>query len=173
MINLHKQHKKGFTRTPRFGVSSQSERGFTLFIAIITTSILLMVSFVVANIVLKQINSIYIAQQSQYAFYAAESGVECAMYWDLKNTTGVSAFDPTIPVSPATRSVIYCNGIDQTVGGLGTDYATSTFTIDPLSSGCVEVSVGKYQTLTVIESRGYNTCVSGSRRFERAFTVTY
>ena len=59
-----------------------SEGGFTLLIAIVTTSMLLIVSFVVVNIALKQLVLANAGKESQHAFYNADSGTECAVYWE-------------------------------------------------------------------------------------------
>jgi hypothetical protein len=77
-------------------------RGFTLLIAIVVTGMLLLVSFVVANLALKQIIITYSGQESQYAFYNADSAVECAMYWDFKENMFAAGSGP-----------IYCN--NQTI----------------------------------------------------------
>lgn len=145
-------------------------KGFTLLISIVVTSMLLLVSFVVANIAYKQLVLANSNQESQYAFYNADSGIECAVYWDFRN--GTTAF------ATATTASILCNG--QTInnmGGGGNGNATSTFTLNfsPPGKGCVTVAVGKHNnSLTIIESRGYNTCSPGStRRLERAEKLTY
>ena len=167
----------------------KSDKGFTLLIAIITTAMLLLVSFVVVNIVLKQLILGYSNQESQYAFYSSESGSECAFYWDLKNPSGQSAF------ATSTANTISCNGVSlsasspavQTlptptptlIGGGGNSNATSTFQLT-FTKGCVIVQVGKaWNNLTssintTVVSKGYNTCnTSAQRRFERGTTVTY
>jgi hypothetical protein len=157
---------------------NKNNKGFTLLIAIITTSMLLIVSFVVVNIALKQIILANAARESQYAFYAADSGTECAVYWDLKNT--VSSFDPTIPGS------ITCNGVTitsnsqlneihtiPTQSSIIGNSATSIFELT-FPKGCAIVRVIKTGALTTIDSRGYNTCnTNASRRFERGVTLTY
>ncbi len=79
--------------------------GFTLLTAIVVTSMLLLVSFVVADVALKQLVLTYSGQQSQYAFYNAETGVECAQYWDLK-APGASQFTAPSDSNPA----ITCGG---------------------------------------------------------------
>lgn len=145
----------------------QKEKGFTLLIAILITSMVLIVSFAVVNVAVKQLVLSNSNEESQYAFYNADSGVECAVYWDFKD--GVSSFDPNA-VSPNT---ITCNNQDFTVGGVPSN-ATSTFRLN-LSTGCVDVSVGKHSNnITIIDSRGYNTCSGTSlRRLERGQKLTY
>ncbi|MEQ1499794.1 MAG: hypothetical protein ABL917_00275 [Parcubacteria group bacterium] len=148
----------------------KNNKGFTLIIAITTTSLLLIVSFAVSNIALKQLVLAHAAQESQFSFYNADSGTECAIYWDLKNL--YSAFDPY-----RTASDVTCNGqsVPQT-RVIGATYATSTITFN-LTKGCVVVDVVKRMgvaTTTKIDSRGYNTCdVGASRKYERAVTISY
>jgi hypothetical protein len=73
-----------------------TQKGFTLLIAIVTTAMLLLVSVVVINIALKQLLLVSANKESQSAFYIADSGIECALYWDLKNGA-ISAFATTTP----------------------------------------------------------------------------
>ncbi|MES2213566.1 MAG: DUF2341 domain-containing protein [Patescibacteria group bacterium] len=90
----------------------KKQKGFTLLVAIVTTSLLLLVSFAVVNVSLKQLILTYSGQESQYALYNAESGLECALYWDVSNGP-VSAFFGSSPTD------IQCNGQLNTVGGGG------------------------------------------------------
>jgi len=157
----------------------KKDKGFTLLIAIITTSMLLIVSFVVVNIAYKQLIIADANEQSQYAFYAADAGTECAVYWDL-----IDSEDSPFAVD-ASGSSINCNSQDITtssqtistipvssslIGGA----ATSTFQLN-FTKGCAIVRVGKHPGgVTIIDSRGYNTCdTNAPRRFERGVTLTY
>ncbi len=149
---------------------TKNKKGFTLLIAIVVTSMLLIISFVVANIAYKQLILANSNQESQYAFYNADSGIECAVYWDFRN--GTTAF------ATATTASISCNG--QTInsmGGGGSGNATSTFTLNfsAPGKGCAVVQVGKHNNgLTIVDSRGYNSCAVGAaRRLERAEKLTY
>ena len=162
----------------------RENNGMTLLISIVTTSLLLLVSFVVVNIALKQLVISFSNVESQYAFYNADSGIECAVYWDLKNPTnpGTSAFDP------ATASTINCNGQVITSGqvvptspvptasivGGGGAVLTSIFSVN-FPKGCAIVQVTKLiNGDTQIDSRGYNNCnVGADRRFERGETLNY
>ncbi|HEY0221052.1 MAG TPA: hypothetical protein VGC58_02405 [Candidatus Paceibacterota bacterium] len=164
---------------------NHKNRGFTLLIAVVVTSFLLIVSFVLANVALKQLLISNANQQSQYSFYNADSGTECALYWDL--TIGTDAFSttsvdvincngevistgtqPNIPTNPASVS---------RVGGGGNGAPTSIFMIT-FTRGCAIVTVNKAYVsgnlVTTINSKGYNTCDTTSlRRFERGITLTY
>ncbi len=58
--------------------------GIAIYMAVTITAALVLVSFSVINLVVKQIGISGAARESQAAFYAADSGIECALYWDLK-----------------------------------------------------------------------------------------
>ena len=154
------------------------QRGVALYISIVVTSVLLLVAFAISNVTLKQITLANVNKDSHLAFYAADSGAECALYWDVKAPSG-SAFSTSSPYT------INCNRDASnptnqwTVGGGGDTQATSTFTMyflpDPQ---CAIVSVHKRYEGTVlktrIESRGYNSCsASNQRRVERAVRAEY
>lgn len=164
-----------------FKKTKNKNRGFTLLVAIVTTSLLLIVSFAVVNVALKQLIISSSNQESQYSYYNAESGIECAVYWDIKNPSGISAF-----ATDTAPSTISCNGANVTevtqIGGGGDARATSTFKIQNLSpKGCVIVNVAKVPTpaasygLTRIEAYGYNIDCSGTslRKFERGINIIY
>jgi hypothetical protein len=156
--------------------------GFTLFIALVIASTLLLVSVGIVNLAVRGALISSIAKESQNAFYAADTGVECALYWDVKNPgRNASAF------VPASVQNINCNGTTLVHGStlirtrLGNN-ATSTFSINFANFSetyCATVSVAKVQTgavvVTKIESKGYNkSCTtSDPRRVERAVRVTY
>lgn len=145
------------------------EQGFTIFIAMIVMGTLLLISSSIVNLAVKQSFISSSGRESQYAFYAADTGIECALFWDVKNpATEITAF------SRAGTSEINCNySLPQVVGG---PVATSTFWIfftpDPY---CAKVNVSKAVSgATLIESFGYNTCdTSNPRRVERAVRVSY
>ena len=145
------------------------EKGFTLFIAIIVTGTLLLVASGIISLAVRQAFISASGRESQYAFYAADTGIECALYWDVQNSTGSSAF------STSTGSTINCNGSSSSVGG--NPLSTFSFTLTP-DSYCVTVSVTKAYVsgvlVTTIESKGYNTCdPSNPRRVERAVRASY
>ncbi len=59
--------------------------GFTLFYAVLMASLLLAIALAVLNISFKEFTLSSGARDSNVAFYAADSALECALYWD--NTT--------------------------------------------------------------------------------------
>jgi Tfp pilus assembly protein PilX len=151
----------------------QSQRGFTLFIALVITAVLLLISTGIVALAVRESFLTVASQDSQYAFYAADTGIECAIYWDVKNTSGFSAF------ATSTASSIYCNqdannpANQFTVGG-SPEPTPFTMTFLP-QSYCATVTVIKNNIGgTEIDSLGYNTCDdTNPRRVERAVKVTY
>ena len=150
----------------------------------VVTSILIMVSFVVASVALKQIIISYSNSESQHAFYNADSGIECAIYWDLKNS--YDSFSTTTPhtiscnnqtISAASPAVPTIPAVPTLVGGGGNANPVSIFKVD-FPKGCAIIRVIKEMpantVITTVESRGYNTCdTTALRRFERGITITY
>lgn len=146
----------------------KTEKGFTLLIAIVITATLLLVSTGIVSVAVKEAFLSASARESQHAFYAADTGIECAIYWDVKGIDGVSAFSTT-----TSNQVITCNGQNITPVETGDD-TTFTFDFQPLNPYCASVKVFKTGNLTMIESRGYNTCDPlNRRRVERAVRVGY
>ena len=155
------------------------DKGFTLFIAIVIMGSLLLITTGIVNLAVRHSVISQAGRESQYAFYAADTGVECALYWDINNPSGSSAFSTT------TQSTIDCNKDGNNPGNEWNDVGgnpSSTFTIyfepDPF---CATVTVTKVTNLnwpfieqTIIESKGHNTCdLSNPRRVERAIRASY
>lgn len=62
------------------------ERGFTLFYAVLVSSLLLALGLAIFNITYKELILSSGARESATAFYAADAGLECALFWDRKYT---------------------------------------------------------------------------------------
>lgn len=142
------------------------KRGFILLFSVLISSLLLSIGLAISNIAIKELVLSSSARDSQFAIYAADSGAECAIYWDIKRG----------PISTSSPFAINCNGKAMTVGGVGYG-VPSTFNFDFAPEPyCVFVTVTKNIThpRTVIESRGYNTCdTENPRRIERAIRLRY
>ncbi len=148
---------------------TSSQSGYALLTSIILTATLVLVAYAVTNIALRQLTLTTTNTESHNAFYIADSGLECALFWDIKNPNNptISAFDITTP------GTVTCGGSTvtptRTSGGGST---VSTFQI-PVGSSCAIVTVTKSPgNMTTIESRGYNSCTTDPR-FERAIRISY
>lgn len=178
-----------------------TQKGFTLFVSLIVTSILLAVGFSIGNIILKQLSLSSSGRESQIAFFAADSGAECALYWDRKDSNGLSSLDSVFATTSNAQhvtDVVKCGAGFDNLGtisnvaffnGLDNLTATTTFYVnfnsrtDANYRACAKVTVAKNGPFTVIESRGYNssmkgdtlgTCdVSAPRTVERGLRLNY
>jgi len=147
-------------------IYKNKKSGFALFVAIGVASILLLISIALTNVAFKQILIASSAKESQKAFYAADNGVECVLFWEAVNPTrpGESAF------SPLQSQSITCGDDTFTVGGANQSNFTATF--DSFGT-CVEVTVDKTSG-TSIESRGRNSCdTNNNKRVERGIRVEF
>lgn len=62
---------------------TRKEKGFTLLFAILVSVLILAVGTSIISIALKQVILSGAGRDSQFAFYASNTGLECALYWDL------------------------------------------------------------------------------------------
>lgn len=144
------------------------KRGFTLLLATIIASLLLAVGGAMFSIIKKEVILSSLGRDSQFAFYAADTGAECALYWDYRHdvfivgtTTAMCDGQLLAPIPP----VVY----DQPV----------SFQFDLNNQLCTVVTVIKYTpggaNETRIDSRGYNTScatiATNPRALERAIEI--
>ena|SRR3989344_4786511 len=165
-----------------------SKKGFSIFIAVIVTGVLLIISFSVSNLSKSEVFFATTNRDSQYALFAADAGVECALYWDSKVEPSAFATSSASTISCSSSSMSGGQAIAGTttlsrIGGGGNGNPMSVFGFslnsaqNPVTS-CVIVTVNKFYTgsnlTTHIFSRGYNNCTIGdTRRVERGIEVRY
>lgn len=125
-----------------------NNQGFTVLFAVLAASALLIMALGITNISYRETVLSGSARVADRAFYAADSGAECALYWDWQGA---------FPVSGSSAMTIEC--LSSTHNLIGT---TSPYSFDVTSSTpprCVRITVDKNYLSsgnTRIESRGYN-----------------
>lgn len=152
------------------------KKGYTLLFAMLISSLVLSIGIAVFNISLKEFRLSAAGRESQFAFYAADTGAECALYWDFQHAAFATTSSRTIQcaggdvIDPIT-------GSPTTVGGqpLGATYSFRLdFAPEPY---CVDVFLTKLPGIprrTVLESFGRNSCdPTAPDRVERAIRVQY
>src|SRR5438067_322100 len=92
-------------------------RGFTMFFAVLVGSLALSVGLVIFDITVRELALSAAVTQSQYAIYAADSGAECALYWDTKYTGGSSSSAFATSTYAGASSGISCNSQDVAAHG--------------------------------------------------------
>ena len=157
-------------------------RGFTVLFAVLVGSLLFSLGLAIAELSIKEIVLSAAGKQSETAFFGADTGIECALYFDRRVA---NTFPDSSDTIPSGNKKITCNSknsnnIPLSFSGNPTA-ATTTFQI-PLSLGCANVTVGKTKSPgpgipgnTIIESRGQNECGVGANpsRVERALRARY
>ena len=161
--------KKIFSFIPLWIKEDPKKRGFVLLIAVLVASLMLVLASSMFNLVQKEIILSSLGRDSQYAFYTADSALECALYWDFQQ----QAFS-----FPSGGPSIVCNGV--TIGPVSYVGLEQPINYQFDSAGyCAKVSVIKHATYpkTTIQARGYNgTCAglaTNDRSLERAVAVNY
>jgi Tfp pilus assembly protein PilE len=148
----------------------KTQRGFTLLMAVLISSVLLALGYQIYNLAVKEVTLSSAGRESQFAFFAADSGIECALFADSKQ----DAFATTSVLTEVNCGIATSSLARVTTG---TDYITTfAFTLGGGSNKqCVNIKVTrKDPKRTIIESYGHNTCdLTSSVRLERAIRVTY
>lgn len=161
----------------------KNNRGYTLLFAVLVSSIVLSVGISILTISKKEFLLASSARESLSAFYAADSGLECVMYWD--NTPGgemATSSNASVTCGNTTATVSYNNSNPTSVANFDFNFGSN-------NNACVIVTVEKkyedvpglgYLLKTKIESRGYNlgwdgaSCSQASpKRVERALRLNY
>jgi hypothetical protein len=72
------------------------ERGFTLLLAALVASIALSLGAAIFGLAQKEVTLSSLSKSSQFAFYAADTAAECALYWDVRSGFFASTTPPSI-----------------------------------------------------------------------------
>jgi Tfp pilus assembly protein PilX len=146
------------------------QRGFTLLLATLLASLMLVLAASMFTLVQKEVILSSLGRDSQFAFYAADSAAECALYWDFRHqlfSKGSAGLNPTCDGQILDVPAVFPgNGVPVTF-----EYEPNGF--------CATVTVTKQAAYpnTTISSRGYSTsCAmieSSARTLERAVELRY
>ena len=166
--------------------------GFTVFFAVLVASLALAIGLAIFDLLVRELELSRTARESQYAIYAADTGAECALYWDLNYNGTNSAFATSTDSSPPTSNIL-CNTQDIAAVGVAkatwpqSEDSTSATTVFEVllipgdeAGPCAVVKVEKEAdnpgdpSQTTITSRGHNICDGESPVvFQRALEVNY
>ncbi|MDP3935293.1 MAG: hypothetical protein Q8Q46_03710 [Candidatus Giovannonibacteria bacterium] len=137
------------------------KRGVTLLLAVFISALALSIGLGIFTIIFGELGISGTFKESLEALYAADSGVECALFWDIKQ----QAF------STSTSHNINCAGNTATVGGS----TLSIFDLNFSNSSCAHVRLQKTDSETIITSLGENIAcgLTGPRTVQRGLEVKY
>ncbi len=141
--------------------------GFVILFTALISTIVLAIALGIANLSFREVLLSSSARDGEFAFFAADTGAECALYWDIRQV----AFGSTLVVPSC-----HTGAVDMRASS-----SPFEFRFDTGESGCAVVTVDKNDpTVTKIESLGYNVpCATldivplPPRLVERAIRVTY
>ena len=131
------------------------KRGFTLLLAALVSSIALSLGAAIFSLAQKEVILASLSKSSQFAFYAADTASECALYWDIRYSYFATSTPPgvtptcdgtTLAISSALPTYPYTQNFEFEPNGYCADVAV-TKSIDPVS--------GALKTL--IHADGYST----------------
>lgn len=159
--------------------------GFTILYAILLTTVVLTIGLSLLSVLIQQISLSGAQRESGASFYVSDSGMECALYWDISADAFRSGSAITCDGnSPLAPGIIVTTGIPLTPPS--PPLANDTYVFNVLfPDGCANISVIKTINTasstvasTTIQSRGYNTnCPPAASikpwRLERGLETNY
>jgi len=146
-------------------------KGFALLFTVIIISVILALGLGIADTTYKQTILSSLARDSQLAFYQAESGVECGLYYDLHDGQFPRGTVTTkVPESLTCGNDSLTFDPDQSY----TDYFVYNEEITD-DTPCFSITFDKTDATgkDSVSSRGYSSCISTPQQVERALNVTY
>ncbi|MCR4333974.1 MAG: hypothetical protein NUV60_03120 [Patescibacteria group bacterium] len=163
----------------------KSQRGFALLIAVIFMSVMLFLGLALSSIGYKQQVLASEAVESQYAFYAADAALECALFADQRQ----NLFDyasHSANVHPESITTVACADVPAYATELSYSYGATMvikerFSLDA-GKRCADVTVYKPAPntgITYLFSQGYDVSCSvvaspsGARFVSRGLGVHY
>lgn len=153
----------------------KSEHGFTILLAALVASLVLTLGVSIFSVAQKQVILSSLGRSSQYAFYAADSGAECALYWDIRFNFFSTTTDGTvIPGCGGTTPLVF----DPPTVPNGQNIYTMEFEYEP-NGYCAKVRVTKdlIAPSTVIHADGFSVpCIDidvSNRALQRSVELKY
>lgn len=156
-------------------IYNKKEKGFVALFTVLIVSVILAMAIGIASISLKEIVLSSGASEGSKAFYAADSGVECALYYDRIN-----------PAQGTFLTNLKCNGILPINPLSSSDFESPEvydFEIPFGADGelCAKIKVKRFITTGLgytflIESKGSNLPCGPNdnpKKVERSIRVTY
>lgn len=139
-----------------------NQKGFALLVSVIFMSVMLTLGLALSSLGYKQVILASTAIESQYAFYAADAGLECALYADQQQ----NLFDYLSHNADSPPPVLTCDGALATPLSYAYDdtrlYISERLSLNSDTSRprCVDVTIYKYKDpqpmTTYIFSQGYD-----------------
>ena len=159
-------------------------RGFTLLIAALVSSIVLALGTSIYEIATKQVALSSIGRDSQFAFYAADTAAECALYWDFRFGYFATSTPSGVPEPTCDGQSLAATGRSNLFPYTMTSQQMNLFSDTTQGGGyCVQVAVTKSVDAltgairTVVHADGYNvsctTITTAPQALQRTVELHY
>ncbi len=150
-----------------------NSRGYAIIFSVVVISVIVIVTLAVSAIVEKELELSSIGQQSMEAFFAADAGIECALFADI-----ASRDQEIFPRenAPMKNSFTSCAGYSVSGRRSSGAYPNRDYSFDirnNTSDTCASILVEVRGPDTTVKATGYNTCDTGAGRVERGLEVRY
>lgn len=154
-----------------------TQGGFTLLLAALVASLVLILGVSIFEVVQKEISLSSLGRDSQFAFYAADTAAECALFWDVR----FGYFSSSTPYIEPTCDGVAWRELVAPVGAPDTLPFTQSIEIEDLfapNGNCAHVYVTKsVEGGTVIRADGFSSPCSlidsTSRTLQRSVELRY
>lgn len=161
-------------------IKKNKDSGFVLLFVVVLSSIILSIALGIADIAYKEFTFSTSAKNTNEAFFAADTGIECALYHDQSGTN--SAFGRPVVIGSEPTCAGNIIDIDDPETPPISSWTFRVLELGSSNKACAIVTVVKDSTAgtTEITSKGYNVggddinCTSTDiNRLERELVVSY
>jgi len=165
----------------------KKNKGFVILFAVVISSIILSITLGVANVTLKEVKFSTSAKETNYSFFAADTGIECALFNDKPPSAFPLPGSPTaMNCASALPTFVSLDPIGDPTGINGGTYTFYVTGLGTTGANCSKVTVLKTKSGTDVLTTGiakgynvdgsYNNCnlsTLNASRIEREIKVTY
>ena len=178
---------------PSFYKNNSSQRtrsnlvsGFAILFAVLTASLLMSIGISIFGISIKELSLSTASKDSQIAFYAADSAIECAKFWDTRAGAFITYKSISSTTSSSITSIV-CNGnsislspsINNSTHSYSYSFPNPFLSVDSVNPLSPEANLSITKTFivyggyidTVITSYGHNVPTNAGKRIERGIKV--
>lgn len=135
--------------------------GFVILYAILMTTIVLTLGLSLLGVLMQQISLSGAQRESGLSFYTSDSGMECALYWDING----DSFRNATPITCDGAAIAVSGPVVSPLSPPRPNYVNETYAFNAtFTSGCSDVTVIKTVNTvtdavatTTVRSKGYNT----------------
>ena len=144
-----------------------------MLFTVLVISVILSIALGIADLTYKQTILSSLARDSQLAFYQADAGIECGLYYDINQ--GQMPRGTTVTGSPGAPQQFSCGNNTMTL--VPSQSYTDHFVYQEDITGntpCYSVTFDKTDPeKDSIKARGFSTCATTAQQVERGLQVEY